>query len=292
MDHLGHDHAPGEGHDHGHDHGHGLSDYYLEQLVTVFICGGLGLTAVLSYTFGRLDVILVRELRPWVLAGGVLLLLATAVRAVSLWRSVAPAAHDHGHDEPGHVHGPDCGHDHSADDHGHMPGGIYLKTIPLTIPLILFVMGLPNSSGFSQENIERRLGKAEALGEITEVSAKDGDTLTLDFAELNMAAYDPGKREAYEGRKVRVKGQLKKVSEKEYELFKLKMTCCAADMIPLKARIRSDIVVPQSLFREQEWVSVEGVLQFVDQPEKKTVLPVIRIGRGGSLGLSKTQPEA
>ena len=24
----------------------------------------------------------------------------------------APSGHDHDHDEPGHVHGPDCDHDH------------------------------------------------------------------------------------------------------------------------------------------------------------------------------------
>ena len=123
------------------------------------------------------------------------------------------------------------------------------------------------------------------------MAAKEGDTLTLDFGELNMAAYDPGKRDAYEGRRVRVKGQLKKVSEKEYELFKLKMTCCAADMIPLKARIRSDIVIPQSLFRDHDWVTVEGQLQFVELPEKKQFLPVLRIGGKGGLGLQKAQPE-
>ena len=290
MDHIGDDHG---GHDHGdgHSHGHGLSDYYLEQLLTVFVCGAMGLTAVLMYTFGRLDVILIAALRPWVLAGGIALLAVTAVRAVSLWRSVSVNRDEQDHGAPGHVHGPDCGHDHGPEDHAHMPGGIYLKTIPLMIPLLMFVMGMPNSSGFSMENINSRLGKAVAIGELQDVAAKSGDTLTLDFGELNMSAYDPGKREAYEGRKVRVTGQLKKVSEKDYELFKLKMTCCAADMIPLKARIKSDIVIPQSQFPDHQWVTVEGQLQFVEIPEKKMFLPVIRIGGKGGLGLQKAQPE-
>jgi hypothetical protein len=288
MDHIGDDHG---GHDHGDGpgHGHGLSDYYLEQLLTVFVCGAMGLTAVLMYAFGRLDVILSPELWPWVLAGGVALLVVTAVRAVSLWVSVSAVRDDHG--TPGHVHGPDCGHDHGPEDQAHMPGGIYLKTIPLMIPLLMFVMGMPNSSGFSQDYINSRLGKAVTIGELQDVAAKSGDTLTLDFGELNMSAYDPGKREAYEGRKVRVTGQLKKVSEKDYELFKLKMTCCAADMIPLKARIKSDIVIPQSQFPDHQWVTVEGQLQFVEIPEKKMFLPVIRIGGKGGLGLQKAQPE-
>ena len=287
MDHIGDDHG---GHDHaGHGHGHGVSDYYLEQLLTVFVCGAMGLTAVLMYAFGRLDVILISALRPWVLAGGVALLVVTAIRAVSLWRSVSANAADTG--AAGHVHGPDCDHDHGPEDHAHMPGGIYLKTIPLMVPLLLFVMGLPSNAGFSEENINSRLGKAVSIGEIQDVAAKSGDVLVLDFSDLNMSAYDPGKREAFEGRKVRVEGQLKKVSERDYELFRLKMTCCAADMIPLKARIKSDIVIPQSQFPDHQWVSVEGQLQFVEIPEKKMFLPVIRIGGKGGLGLQKISPK-
>ncbi len=289
MDHIGDDHG-GHSHDGDHGHGHGLSDFYLEQLLTVFVCGAMGLTAVLMYVFGRLDVILISELRPWVLAGGVALLAVTAIRALSLWRSVGASA-DADRGGGGHVHGPDCDHDHGPEDHAHMPGGIYLKTIPLMVPLLLFVMGLPSSAGFSQENINGRLGKAVVIGEIQDVAAKSGETLALDFGTLNMSAYDPGKREAFEGRRVKVEGQLKKVSEKDYELFTMKMTCCAADTIPLKARIKSDIVIPQSQFPDHQWVSVEGQLQFVEIPDKKMFLPVIRIGGKGGLGLQKIAPK-
>ena len=90
---------------------------------------------------------------------------------------------------------------------------------------------------------------------------------------------------------MRVKGQLNRVSEKEYTLFKLKMTCCAADTIPLKARIKSEVVIPASQFRPQEWVTVEGKLQFVELPEQRVFLPVIRIGGKGKLGMEKAQPE-
>jgi len=175
MDHIGDDHG---GHSHGHgESGHGLSDYYLEQLLTVFVCGAMGLTAVLMFAFGRLDVILISSLRPWVLAGGVALLAVTAVRAFSLWRSVGASAESHG--GAGHVHGPDCDHDHGPEDHAHMPGGIYLKTIPLMVPLLLFVMGLPSNAGFSEENINSRLGKAVALDDVRDVAAKSGDVLAL-----------------------------------------------------------------------------------------------------------------
>ena len=109
-----------------------------------------------------------------------------------------------------------------------------------------------------------------------------------DFNELNVSAYDPDKRAQYEGRRVRVKGQVRAVSEKEYTLFKLKMTCCAADMIPLKARIKSDTVIPASQFKDQEWVTAEGILQYVEMAGTKQFLPVIRVTADK---LKKASPE-
>src|SRR4029077_102621 len=88
----------------------------------------------------------------------------------------------------------------------------------------------------------RRVGAADVLKETAEVQAKEGDVLKFDFSELNAAAFDADKRAGYEGRQVRVKGQLQKVSDREYQFYKLKMTCCAADMVPFKARIKTKCV--------------------------------------------------
>ncbi|MGL6076965.1 MAG: TIGR03943 family putative permease subunit [Fimbriiglobus sp.] len=286
MDHIGeHDHDHPHGHD--HDHGHNAaSEFYLEQLLTLLVCGAMAVTSILMWMRGGLDLLLVAKFHSWVLYGGIALLVVTVLRGVALWSMTSSKNPGHGHE--GHVHGPDCDHDH--DGHSHMAGGIYLKAIPFAVPVLLFVMGLPNAT-FSKEWIDRRLGNDVVLGEIKDVAEKGGDLVTLDFAELNMAAFDPAKREAYEGKRIRVRGQLSRKSEKEYTLFKLKMTCCAADVIPLKAVIRSSIVIPQSKFQNQEWVWVEGVLQFVEVPEQKHFLPVIRIGRDGQLGLTPTASE-
>jgi len=260
--------------DAAHDHGQAEGDYYIEQLLTILLCGAIGTVAILMYQFDRLNVMLAPQFHAWVLGGGIVLLIMAFIRGIVLWNTVKP-------EEAGHVHGPDCNHDHDHGDHGHMPGAVYLKIIPLALPVLLFVMGLPNAAGFSQEWINRRLGEAANIGELKAVEVKNGDVITLDFAELNMAAYDAAKRANYEGRRVRVKGQLKSISEKEYTLFKLKMTCCAADMIPLKARIKSDVVIPRATFKDNDWVSVEGVLQFaevVDTKANSTFIPVFRIG--------------
>ena len=293
------------GHNHGHaaaesGHaggdttaaGHGAGEYYLEQLLTVLVCAAIGTIAVVMYVSQvdsptglkpKLGLLLTPGFHPWVLAGGVVLLVLTAIRMASLWVQSGTA----GGVEPGHVHGPDCdhGHDHAHGGdahagHDHGAGGLYLKVIPFAFPVLLCVMGWPNAT-LSNDAIDSRLGKIDAIGAVAGVESADKTVIGFDFNELNAAAYDPGKRAEFAGRRIRVKGQLKRVSEKDYQLFKLKMTCCVADTIPLKARIRSDVVIPQSQFNDYDWVTVEGVLQFVELPEKRQFLPVIGIGNGG-----------
>lgn len=292
MDHP-HDHAHTHA-GHAHDHAHGDGEYYLEQLLTILVCGALGTVAVVMYANAMLGLLLAPAFHVWVLAGGVVLLALTAVRGAALWAAVGPSptvaeAHAHGPDcdhPPGHGHTPAGGH----HGHDHAPGAMYLKVIPFALPVLMCVMGLPNQS-FSKEWVERRLGAAETIDVKNVAESANKDVIGFDFNELNAAAYDEAKRAEFEGRRIKVKGQLKKVSQKDYQLFKLKMTCCAADVIPLKARIRSEVVIPESEFRDYDWVTVEGTLQFVELPDKRQFLPVIRIGGDRGLGLTKATPE-
>jgi hypothetical protein len=291
-DHHGHDHGHTHthDHDHGHHHPHGhthsAGEYYLEQLLTIGICGAFAVVAVMMYNSNKLGLILVPKFHPWVLWGGVALFVLTLVRIVALWRATAPA-HDH-HDHP-HEHSPDCQHDHSHDHnhghehhpthpegvhaHDHSHGGIFWRVVVLMFPIALFLMGLPNE-GFSKEKQLELLGKDAALGEMGAVAAKGGAIIPLTFADLSAAALDPDSRAGYEGHTVQVKGQLRKLSDKECTLYHLKMTCCAADMIPLKARI----VTEDSLgaIADTEWREVTGVLQFVQLAGKEQYIPVIR----------------
>ena len=320
MDHFdpsdpGHTHDHGHSHAHGHDHDKAATtadgEYFIEQLLTILVCGAVGVIGVALCLGGqvsrlaspefyetilrggaaagsRLGFLLAPEFHRWVLLGSFVLIVLTAIRMVTLWSQASA-----GKVESGHVHGPDCDHDHdhahSHDGHDHSSGAMYLKVIPFALPVLLYAMGLPNGS-FSKEFVQKRLGDAEKITDVA-VADKGGDVIPFDFNELNAAAYDPAKRQEYEGRRIRVKGQLSKVSEKDYQLFKLKMTCCAADVIPLKARIKSNIIIPGSQFPNQSWATVEGVLQFVELPEKKQFLPVIRIGEKGNLGLTPAKPE-
>src|SRR4029078_3975716 len=96
------------------------------------------------------------------------------------------------------------------------------------------------------------------------------------FAELNSWAADPGKREEYQGKTVQIKGQMKKISDREFSLVNLKMTCCASDMTPLQARILSSFAIAS--IGEYEWVEVRGKWQFRKPPGRREgSIPVIRV---------------
>jgi uncharacterized repeat protein (TIGR03943 family) len=273
---CGHEHVHGPdcnhdpaGHDHA-GHGHTAGEYYVEQLMTIAISGAFAVVGVMMYTSGKLQHILAPELRPWVLWGGVALFGLTLVRVAVLWRMTGKAA-DCGHDH-GHAHGPDCGHDHGPDGH-HDHGSFYWRGVVLAFPIALFVLGFPNE-GFSQQHKDRMLGKDQELGNVADVADKSGNELSMTFVDLADAAEVPDLRTELEGRTARLKGQLKRISDKEFTLYYLKTNCCAADMIPLKARILSDTSI--SAFPNDQWIEVSGKLQFAQVPGKNQYMPVLR----------------
>jgi hypothetical protein len=277
-------------HDHGHDHHHGGS-YYLDQLCTIGACGALGVIAVLMASLKdgsgnlRLSYILAPQFFNWVFAGGIALLVLTAIRAICLWQEAGRVkahvhdhehhhhhehAHDHGHDhshDHGHAHTHDHGHDH---DHGWTPA----RYAVLMLPIVLFFLGLPNS-GFSISRFD--IGKKQLEGDpLQEVKAKGGQTLELGFKELSNAALVPSAREELEGKTGLLRGMYaRQGSDKEFTLFRVKMNCCAADAIPLEVRI----VSPENITRipDKQWVEVEGQIQFRKISGTNKYLPVLQL---------------
>lgn len=245
--HHEHDH-----HDHAHDHGHSHSDYYIEQLLTVLISGAFGVVAILMYFFGMLDFLLVTGFHPWVLVGGVALLVMTLIRGIALFLE---DAHDHAHDHEDHAH-----------------GNIFWRVVILAFPILLFCFGLPNSS-FSQDYLDKKLGKAEDLGQVGAISGKGGAVMNITFEDLNGATYNPKMMELYEGRTVSLGGALRKEGEGDYTLYKGSMACCKADTVYLTARVITENFLPQ--MPDNSTVTVEGVLQFVKSKKDREPIPVI-----------------
>lgn len=290
---------------HGHHHhGESLRDYFTEQLATIGVVGVLGFAAVQLYLADRLRFVLAEPFRLPVLLGGIAVLVVVAVRAVSVWREAGEmnathshAAHHHHHEhgpdcnhDHDHKHGPDCdhshdhghdhshaAHDHSHDDHGHShdPAWLAVRMLILAFPIALFFLGLPNS-GFSNDYIAQMLGPESALGtsSLQSVAGKDGTVMS--FNDLNDAAFDQAKRESMQGQSAVLEGKLRKLGDKEFTLFRLKMTCCAADTIPLKVRIFVENGTLSGL-KDFEGVSVKGQIQFVQVPGKQQYIPVIKV---------------
>jgi hypothetical protein len=198
--------------------------------------------------------------------------------------------HDHGHDHDhdhgdGHSHEHACGdgcehehehnhgataehehardHDHAHHDHDHDHGWAPWRYVVLLIPVMLFLLGLPND-GFTGKDISK--GLTGPTGEI----ADKGFAPTLGFKELEAAAQTPLSREENAGKTVRLIGKYMGDDDKRFSLSRFKMTCCSADAIPLNAVIMvdpksKDILKWKKL--RNKWVEVTGQLQFLSRPQ-------------------------
>lgn len=102
-----------------------------------------------------------------------------------------------------------------------------------------------------------------------------GEPIHVKFSELNDAAYNAGERDFLQGQTATLEGRFKRLADKEFTLFRMKMTCCKADEVPLKVRI----IVPQALsnFNNFDWVKVKGQIQFLKVPNQEQYVPVLYI---------------
>jgi hypothetical protein len=118
-------------HAHAHAHTEGEGTFFLDQLFTILVAGGIGLVGVLMYQSGTLGRILAPMFFKWVVGAGCVILVMALIRAVAVWklagtrRTVVARPDEHAHDNGEacgheHSHGDDCGHDHGhAASHTH-----------------------------------------------------------------------------------------------------------------------------------------------------------------------------
>ncbi|MDB5313807.1 MAG: hypothetical protein JWO38_8009 [Gemmataceae bacterium] len=312
---------------HGHHHhGESLRDYFTEQLLTIFVVGMFGAVAILLYRSGNLQYVLAKPFHLPVLIGGITVMVLVVVRAISVWREAGEAnadqhdhnhhhdhnhahagtSHDHDHD---HVHGPDCDHDHGhdhdhhhthdhhhdhgADDHGHSHdlAWVFARMLVLFFPVALYLIGVPNS-GFSQDRINKILGSDQSIdaAALAEVASKEGTVMS--FNDLNDAAYDDSKRDFMQGQTAKLEGKYRRVGPREFTLYKLRMTCCAADTIPLKVRIFLEKGTLSSV-NENDWVRVKGKIQFAQVPNSNPAqyIPVIMVAEAGDIAKTEAKSE-
>jgi hypothetical protein len=271
--------------------------YYLDQLCTIGFCAALGVVQILLYHYRVLDLILVPKFHLPVLWSGIVLTSLAVLRSVALWSKAGMlAVHSHAHaccEEEGgqaddsaphehhehhdhdhvheHVHGDHCDHDHDhdhepvpeVDDCGHSHGWAPWRYGVLTLPLLLFVMGMPWPAAASPAD---------------DVPDEPG-VIVVSFQDLDSAADSDKDRKELQGKTVRIKAMFSPVGDpRKFQLYLLKMTCCFADAYPvmLKAGFLSPDPLPGEKLRGQ-WVYVTGKVEFVQPPGSKDYFTVVNL---------------
>src|SRR6266851_4230848 len=167
--------------------------------------------------------------------------------------------HDHGHD---HDHGPDCDHDHAHDhghandhnhnhgpdqpqgdghDHGFAPWRYAVLLLPLLLSALLLYYHYANLNlAFSEERLKSGLkpdGDVDAGGPTAPV--KKDETKIVLLPEMTAAASSVAMREHWAGTKAILQGLYNPKNDKQCTLFRMKITCCASDMVTYSIRIIS-----------------------------------------------------
>jgi hypothetical protein len=276
-------------HDHHHER---ASAYYVEQLFNIALCGALGGIMTVMYFNGMVRFLFgnneVQHQR--VLFGGAGLLAMVLVRAVYVWFSAGGKHSAHHHSHVGCDHG-DCRHDHHegvkaaapgpaglpldpalpATDgphhhHDHDHGRAPWRFLLLVLPVVLFLLGLPNQGirgGYDQKLAKDELDQLRDAGG----TAKGDGVLEITFKELERTAGNPDARKELTGQTVYVTGQYVGDDPAEFSLVRYKQTCCTADAIQVGIKI---VINPQVRQQYQldpapykhHWVRVTGRLFF------------------------------
>src|SRR5438445_3327368 len=291
-----------------HVHAEEENTYYIDQLCTIGVCGALGGAAIMMYQQKMLS-FLADTFHPWVLAGGIALLVLVVIRAVPLWFAVGRPraehqhpqdhfhdpdhAHDHGdcaghehHHEHAHDHGDGGGHehdhhhDHSHADHGHEHGWSPWRYAVLLLPVVLYLMNMP-SGGFSNDFLAHKLrGQEVASAGAMHMEQKGSDVIDLRFQELSAWAQNERTRKEYEGYVGKLRGQFWPTgNERAFTLVRFKMVCCATDAVPVNVLIvLANENETLSGIQELQWVEVEGQIQFRERPDHKgAFFPILQV---------------
>jgi hypothetical protein len=110
-------------------------------------------------------------------------------------------------------------------------------------------------------------------------------TVYIEYKQLEQAAFSPGQRARYDGKKVQVVGMFNPVdgSDRFFYLAGRSMQCCAADAITLNVQMycKESLNAPnKEKLQKEDWVRVTGRVQFRQDPNRpgiyRTVLVINR----------------
>ena len=274
-----------------HDHHHGdRNAFYMEQLLTIGVCAAFGGVVLLLWRSGVLSNMLAEKFHIWVFLGGASLLALAVINAVAVWFSVGEAkavpvdAHNHDHShcdhdhDHNHAHGHshaetgtqtaptplpmatpanDCGHE--GHDHGLAPWRYAVLLLPVAIYFVVPLEAL-SSTGGGAVDVDPAAVASAMKGQ------SKGQDFDITFQQLNLAAVYSDNRDFYEGKTVKLVGQYVPIDNRHFTLRRFKISCCAADAVPLSAVIMADPEFKEPLpsgSLQGKWVEAIGRVEFL-----------------------------
>jgi hypothetical protein len=259
---------------------------------------------------GMLGLMLGKQFHIYVLLSGIALTALALMRGAILWRQSRDPAflkkHDHSHD---HAHGDDCGHSHApgetcdhehhighahAHHHGHGDhdeadhdhGWAPWRYVVLLVPVILFLLGLPDKP----PTVKAREASDIALTSLPELAcfgaaydlaealnATSAKAAGVDFKYLEVMASAQDLRDLWKNKLVEVRGQYAPVrgADKEFNLVRFKISCCANDAVQLDVLMLSRESLKGLDIKHGDWVKVTGRVGFRDRSGSKMTMLII-----------------
>ena len=238
----GHDHAHCDHHHHDHDHADGHCDHDHGHGHTHAHAHAHSHAHAREHTHAETAV----QAAP---AGGAVAPTGVHTQAAAVPAAAAPApAHDHGHGHDGH-------------SHGWAPWRYAVLLLPVAIYFVVPLEALSSTGGKAIDvDASRLAGGVQVAKDVSDIS----------FQQLELASLYPENRAYYEKRTVRLVGQYVPKDARMFTLRRFKISCCAADAVPLNAVI---VVDPNSKATLDEsrlqgkWVQVTGVVQFLPRAD-------------------------
>ena len=216
--------------------------------------------AVLIYFFfsGRLASLLHPNFHALVLLTGVLL---SASGILLLWRVES--------DSPEHACDDGCCDSPVRFSLGRLPAFLVL-----VVPIALATVISPDKYG---SVMVRNRGTVETLDTASSdtqsapkhVAGPDGPAI-VEVGDLLIAAQTKPGMAQYDGKRVEVIGQITPLGDKEFEVVRMLMLCCAADAQMLAVRVQSD---PRPPLQPMQWVKVMGRVNFAKKGDLE--VPII-----------------
>lgn len=144
------------------------------------------------------------------------------------------------------------------------PGGWLLPTkVGVLLSPVILILGLNVEVFYSADALAA--SRVEAFHRQYGDKSK-GEDFDVTFSELATSAAYPETRSLFEGKVVRISGRYVGEERKRFTLIRYRMTCCAADAVPLSAVMMVDPDCSESLswLRFQgQWVEVQGEVRYL-----------------------------